>query len=144
DSVNEAVAEFLIDRGFNCVNYLSGKEHGTDVTAEKLGWSIWVESKGSKKNSSDDDLVFDSGQIKVHTGQQILKLMELANTQKQNVIFVMANPDLKRIRDRIGRVNQSLNKLGFVQFWVKEDKTIIVDYTNELKEILEYLDILRA
>lgn len=72
----------------------------------------------------DTETVFDTGQIKTHAYMQVYKLMEYANLDNQNKIFVLANPDIPRIRARI-------EKLGFIQFWVQGDWTIKVEYVKE-------------
>lgn len=70
DRVNQLVANFFKSRGFDSFQYLSGKETGIDVQAEKSGWRAYVESKGSQANHHDEDTVFDTSQIKVHTYNQ--------------------------------------------------------------------------
>lgn len=104
DTVNEAVWNFIKAAGFHCPNFLTGNKIGVDVEGEKDGWRIYVESKGSHANKHDLDTVFDSGQIKTHTYMQIGKLMEYQTTGNENSLYVMANPDIPRIRNRVDKV----------------------------------------
>jgi len=139
DTVNVAVAEFLISKKFSSVEYLSGNKHGVDVIGKKNGTTIYIESKGSHANAHDIDIVFDSNQIKTHTYMQISKLMEYANSFNENVLLVLANPDIPRIRSRVEKVRISLDKLGFIQFWVQEDMTVEVEGGHSQQELINTL-----
>lgn len=139
DHVNKAVANFLRGIGCNNVVYLLGKEHGIDVKAEKNGWKIWVESKGSRGNDHANDIVFDSGQIKTHADRQILKLMEYANNTDGKTLFIMANPNIERIRNRVNKVKRLLDEMQFIQFWVNSDDTILVEFPHQIKDTLKNL-----
>ncbi|MEK4759619.1 hypothetical protein MHH85_05090 [Viridibacillus sp. FSL E2-0187] len=136
DTVNIAVYNFLNSVGCDCSEPLKGRSQGVDVQGEKNGWSIYVESKGSHANDADDDTVFGQGQIKVHTYVQVGKLMEYQTENEDNRLFVMANPDIPRIRKRVNSVISSINKLGFIQFWVQEDSTIKIENPEQLNETL--------
>jgi hypothetical protein len=141
DTVNISVWKFLKCKGFDGPNPLQGKERGVDVQGEKLGWKIFVESKGSHGNDHDNDTVFGQGQIKVHTYNQIGKLMEYQKNYDQS-LFVMANPDIPRIRKRVNLVSDSLDILGFVRFWVKQDGSIKIEYSQQLEETLYLLGLI--
>lgn len=142
DTVNIAVWEFLIEKKFSSPAPLKGNQHGIDVQGEKLGWKIYVESKGSHANNHNNDTVFGQGQIKVHTYNQIGKLMEYKNDDTEKSIYVMANPDIPRIRKRVQRVAKSLDILGFIRFWIQEDKSIIIDYPDYLENQLLQLGLI--
>ena len=140
DQVNESVANFLKEHGFN-THFLTGRSKGIDVEGSKNGWEIFVESKGSHANDHDNDTVFQTKQIKTHTYVQIGKLMEYKNRKKSNALFAMANPDIPRIRNRVDLVKDSLDILGFIRLWIQADNTVIVEYPNELNNILSSLKI---
>lgn len=139
DTVNLLVWEFLKYKEFDSPNPLKGKERGIDVQGEKHGWTIYVESKGSHGNDHDDDTVFGQGQIKVHTYNQIGKLMEYKNIGNSKGIYVMANPDIPRIRERVNKVSNSLDSLGFIRFWVRNDKSILIEFPDYLENQLRSL-----
>lgn len=141
DTVNIAVWNFLNSVGCTCPPPLKGRSHGVDVQGEKNGWKIFVESKGSHGNDHDDDTVFGQGQIKVHTYVQVGKLMEYQTEKDINCLFVMANPDIPRIRKRVNLVINSLNKLGLIQFWVQEDNSIKIENPNYLNNTLVSLGL---
>lgn len=101
----------------------------------KLGWMIYVESKGSHANNHDSNTVFGQGQIKIHTYNQIGKLMEYKNIGNEKSLYVMANPDIPRIRNRVQKVVDSLNNLQFIRFWIQENKSIIIEYPIPWKMI---------
>ncbi|WP_433957001.1 hypothetical protein [Cytobacillus horneckiae] len=142
DIVNEAVYHFLCQKGFSNVRFLRGKVQGIDVQGQKDQWDLWVESKGSTGNDATEDMVFDNGQIKTHADRQIMKLMEYANAPKDKVLFVMANPDIPRIRTRIYMVKNLLDKMCFIQFWVQKDLSIKVEYPSNMEDTLLELSLI--
>lgn len=144
DTVNIAVWEFLKLKEFSSPNPLKGKQQGIDVQGTKSGWMIYVESKGSHANNHDSDTVFGQGQIKVHTYNQIGKLMEYKNIGKEKCLYVMANPDVPRIRNRVQKVVESLDALGFIRFWIQKNKSIIIEYPNHLRNELIHLGLIEA
>ncbi|MGM0898315.1 MAG: hypothetical protein ACQEV0_10455 [Bacillota bacterium] len=136
DTVNEAVWNFIKTAGFHCPDFLTGNRAGVDVEGKKGGWRIYIESKGSHANAHDLDTVFDSGQIKTHTYMQIGKLMEYQTIGDENSLYVMANPDIPRIRNRVDKVMKSINYAGFVRFWIREDGRVEVDYPIQVEKAL--------
>ncbi|MEC3885511.1 hypothetical protein VKA52_17465 [Halobacillus sp. HZG1] len=141
DEVNVAVANFLKKSMFENVKYLSGNKTGIDVRGSKNGWAIFVESKGSQANKHEKTVVFDTNQIKTHTYMQICKLMEYDNEQHSNVILAMANPDIPRIRQRVQKVNSSLEKLQLLQIWVQKDYSVIIEASNTQRSVLNKLNL---
>ncbi|KZE38870.1 hypothetical protein AV656_08185 [Bhargavaea cecembensis] len=94
--------------------------------------NIFVETKGSQKNGADPDEVFDNSQIVTHLAMQIHALLKYAtqNEGDENV-FVLANPDIGRIRKEYLRVRRMIEKLGFICMWVQEDGTVKVEAPNQ-------------
>lgn len=142
DTVNEAVWNFINAAGFRCPDFLTGNKTGVDVEGEKDGWRIYVESKGSHANAHDLDTVFDSGQIKTHTYMQIGKLMEYQTIGTEKSLYVMANPDILRIRNRVDKVMKSINFAGFIRFWIREDGNVEVDYPLQAERTLLELGLI--
>ncbi|KMY49577.1 hypothetical protein [Peribacillus loiseleuriae] len=142
DTVNISVWEFLKHKEFDSPSPLKGKQRGIDVQGEKFGWEIYVESKGSHGNDHDGDTVFGQGQIKVHTYNQIGKLMEYKSNSSEKSMYVMANPDIPRIRKRVQKVANSLDLLGFIRFWVQDDKSIIIEFPEHLEDRLRWLGLI--
>lgn len=142
DFVNEAVWNLLKATGFHCPQFLVGNQVGVDVEGEKGDWRIYVESKGSQANNHSSDTAFDSGQIKTHTYMQIGKLMEYQTIGRENSLYVMANPDIPRIRSRVDKVINSLNSTGFIRFWIQKDGQVIIDYPPQLEETLLQLNLI--
>lgn len=136
DTVNEVVWNFIKTAGFHCPDFLTGNSTGVDVEGKKDGWRIYVESKGSHANAHDLDTVFDSGQIKTHTYMQIGKLMEYQTIGDENSLYVMANPDIPRIRNRVDKVTRSINYAGFIRFWIQQDGTVKIDYPLQIEKAL--------
>ncbi|MFP3471292.1 hypothetical protein R0J90_14725, partial [Micrococcus sp. SIMBA_144] len=98
---------------FECDPPLTGRQHGVDVKARKGGVNLFVESKGSQKNSASNNEVFTHGQIVNHIARQIHTLMKYATeTGEQNNIFVLSNPDIQRIKNEYHRVDKMVQKMG--------------------------------
>lgn len=133
----------MTERGVNCSLPLIGRQRGVDVKGEKNGWEVFVESKGSLANHHNPDTVFGQGQIKTHTYNQIGKLMEYKTLYPNQSIYVMANPDIPRIRKRVNKVVSSINAIGIVQFWVQQDESILVEYADSLKDDLLNLGLIK-
>lgn len=137
DTVNMAVAEYLTSKGFICDKPLKGRQIGVDVKACKKGWTILVESKGSQKNGAEEDEVFDHGQIVNHLARQIHTLIKYANEYDHDkTLFVLANPDIVRIRKEYLRVNKMIEMMGFACMWVQEDNSIVVEADDNVLGLL--------
>lgn len=143
DTVNKIIADFLESKGFKCDPPLTGRQQGIDVKAWKNDVNVFVESKGSQKNGATNDEVFKHGQIVNHIARQIHTLMKYANEkgEKEN-IFVLANPDIMRIKNEYDRVDKMIDKLGFVCMWVKEDESVVVTCPEKTKSLLIDLKLL--
>ncbi|WP_040226842.1 hypothetical protein [Bhargavaea cecembensis] len=136
DTVNIVVADFLIGRGFECETPLSGRQPGIDVKARKDSLEVFVESKGSQKNGASADEVFDGAQIVNHLARQIHTLMKYATKHGDGHLYVLANPDIERIRNEYAKVKKTVEKLRFVCMWVQEDRTVQVEGPEEMEGLL--------
>ncbi len=143
DTVNIAVADFLEFNGFICDPPLSGRQPGIDVKARKNGVSVFVESKGSQKNGAiSDDEVFNHGQIVNHLARQIHTLMKYASQYGESSnLFVLANPDIQRIRNEFERVKPMVDKMQFVCFWVQKDKSVLVEGPKSNEDLLSTVEL---
>ena len=143
DTVNVSVFNYLTSRGAICEKALVGRERGVDVKAKIMDFSILVESKGSQRNYLENDMVFDHGQIVNHFARQMHTLMKYANDNDDDkTLYVLANPDIVRIRNEVDKVKNSIDKLQFICFWVQEDQNILIECNENLKTILETLNLI--
>ena len=134
DTVNIAIADFLKSKGFDCEDPLTGRQQGIDVKARKGNIEIFVESKGSQKNEATNDEVFTHGQIVNHIARQIHTLMKYATQYgEENNIYVLANPDIQRIKSEYHRVDKMVEKMQFVCMWVQQDQSVIVESSEGFK-----------
>ncbi|WP_121615794.1 hypothetical protein [Virgibacillus halodenitrificans] len=143
DTVNIAVVDFLKSKGFNCEPPLTGRQHGVDVKASKGNIKVFVESKGSQKNSAIDDEVFDHSQIVNHIARQIHTLIKYATQYgEKNNIFVLANPDIQRIKSEYHRIDKMVEKMQFVFMWIQQDHNVVVESPEGLEDQLYDLALL--
>jgi hypothetical protein len=143
DTVNVAIADFLKSKGFECEVPLTGRQRGIDVKARKDSIEIFVESKGSQKNGATNDEVFTHGQIVNHIARQIHTLMKYANQYGgENNIYVLANPDIQRIKSEYCRIDKMVEKMQFVCMWVQPDQSVVVESPESLRDLLINLKLL--
>lgn len=63
--------------------------------------------------------------------------MKYANEfDNDKTLFVLANPDIVRIRKEYIRVNKMIEKMGFACMWVQEDKSVVVEAPEKINGIL--------
>lgn len=143
DTVNIAIAGFLKSKGFDCESPLTGRQRGVDVKASKGKIRVFVESKGSQKNGLNNDEVFDHGQIVNHLARQVHTVMKYATQYDgADTIYVLANPDIQRIRDEYHRIGKMVEKMQFICMWVQQDSNVVVESPEDLNEMLIDLNLL--
>jgi hypothetical protein len=136
DQANEHIAEFLTKRSFNNVECgISNSE--VDVRAEKLGWRVKVESKGSRARAHTGDTVFDSSQLWIHLCEQVGTFMRYQQSMKEFDLLLMGNPDLPRFRRNVAKIEKSLDRMGIIRLWVQLDGTVRVEAPQEMAEIVK-------
>jgi hypothetical protein len=57
-------------------------------------------------------------------------------------LLMLANPFVPRIKNRLSEVSLALDKLGIVRLWVKEDKSIEIECTEEIFKLLNSLELI--
>jgi hypothetical protein len=55
--------------------------------------------------------------------EQIMRFQQ-QNDFSNTLFFIIGNPDTKKIRDRVSRIDKALDKLGIIQCWVQEDGSV--------------------
>jgi len=140
NEVNISVADFLKSKHVDVQKVAVDKEKGFDVFGVKNGFSIIVESKGMMANNQDK-YVFGYGQIKSHLGDQILYVMKQYEYSSGKTLLMIANPDVPRIRCRLGEVSIALDKLGIIRLWVKADGVVELEYPQDVSQVLNSLEL---
>ena len=99
--------------------------------------------KDPKKNGANNDEVFTHGQIVNHLARQIHTLMKYATQYgEDNNIYVLANPDIQRIKSEYHRVDKMVEKMQFVCMWVQQDQSVVVESPKGLRDLLIDLKLL--
>ena len=143
DTVNVAIADFLKSKGFDCEVPLTGRQQGIDVKASKGNIEIFVDSKGSQKNEATNDEVFTHGRIVNHIARQIHTLMKYTTQYGgENNIYVLANPDIQRIKSEYHRVDKMVKKMQFVCMWVQQGQSVVVESPEGLSDLIIDLELL--
>ncbi|MBG9450426.1 hypothetical protein ABE67_14105 [Cytobacillus firmus] len=104
--VNEAIAAFFIKNGSS----VTFAETGIDVDAIAKVKSIkfYIESRENQAlKYAGTDKVFDSSQISIHIAEQIEQIMRFQQQfdHSKRVFFIIGNPDIRRIRDLLSRID---------------------------------------
>lgn len=134
DTVNIHVASYLVSKGFSKVNYLTGQSRGFDVYGKKDNLEVLVESKGSHPNNPNKNKLFDNNQLWDHLCHQICKLLQYRDTYRdKNILLVAANPDISRIRKQMDKIRFSVEDIGIVNMWIKENGDVTVIYPKSIE-----------
>ncbi len=110
-------------------NFRLGHKHGLDIKATKNGQTLVVEAKGAKASDNAHNKKrkqFDSGQIKVHFGKAIVKMLE-EKLKDPKATLAIAHPDDSDIRKHIGELTPFLKDLGIKHYWVDEKGNVTED-----------------
>lgn len=140
DDVNDTIINYLQNNGFFIERGLSNSE--VDIRAEKKDFVLIIESRGNQgyKNKGTEN-VFDGSQLDIHLSEHVTQLMRFQQSVSTNrtPIFIMGNPDIPRIKNRVAKISEGLNKLQIVRFWVNNPEEINMDGPENLKELLNKL-----
>jgi hypothetical protein len=98
-----------------------------DVILEKMGWNVLIEARGNQAVTHDKDTVFDTSQISTHLSDQVFNLMRCVQQATRQTFFVIANPDVPRIRNQVAKITKALKELKTIQIWIKEDHNITIE-----------------
>jgi hypothetical protein len=122
--VNEAIAIYFEEKGYSIKFGETGNE--IDVKTELGTIEFLIESRGNQAlKHSGTDKIFDSSQIGIHLAEQVHQIMRFQQkVQSKSVFFVMGNPESNKIRERVLRIENALDKLGIIRCWVQEDKSV--------------------
>ncbi|MGD6961528.1 hypothetical protein ACQCVB_04920 [Fictibacillus phosphorivorans] len=111
-----------------------------DVRAVKGQIELFFESRGNQAlKNKGTDIVFDSSQIDIHLSEHISQIMKFQQSisSPYEKIFIMANPFIPRIIDRVNKLNKGLNKLGISRCWINKENKITFEADQYLSEQLE-------
>ena len=126
---NETVkilANYLKKNGWVITKLCLGRERGNDITASKSNKTLVVEAKGAKPNDDTPGRkkeYFSSGQIKIHHGEAIVKILE-EKYKNPAYQFAIAHPDDEDIRKSIGHLIPFLKKLDIKHYWVSKNGSV--------------------
>ncbi|WP_203362536.1 hypothetical protein [Bacillus sp. REN10] len=139
DEVIAAAAHYFEKTGWQVDSNLSSTE--PDVVAKKGHWTVVVKAKGSKSKKQKGDIVFDNSQLRTHIADQIEKIMRFQQNATAPTIFMMANPDVYRIKSMTNQVSLSLDKLDIVRMWVAPDSPPHFEIPKHLYAMAEQLGL---
>jgi hypothetical protein len=100
--------------------YCLGGKHGIDIEASKNGMRMLIEAKGAKASDTAPHKKrekFDSGQIKVHFGKALVKVLH-DKIKNPDAIVAIAQPDDADVRRVNGDIVPLLKEMGIKHFWV--------------------------
>jgi hypothetical protein len=138
DDVNQIIDEYLNKKEFTVT--IGSHFSDVDIRAVKDNYELIIESRGNQayKNKGTDK-VFDSSQIDIHLSEhitQIMRFQQSISTDKE-AIFIMANPYIPRIVERVEKHSKALDKLEIVRLWVGSDHNLSIQCPKELCDKIE-------
>lgn len=138
--INDLISEKLQKLGFYVKR--GNKDPEVDIRAIKGEYELIIECRGNQaKKNKGTDLVFESSQLDIHLSEHVTQIMRFQQSISTDKIpiFIMGNPDIPRIRERVARISSGLDKLEICRFWINELDEIIIDGPEELRLILKNL-----
>jgi hypothetical protein len=128
DDVVDAVAAFIVARGWTIQSTAHANELGDDIDALRNGKRLLVEAKGagsSKAASKRYGLAFTGNQVSSHVGVAVVRALRWASS---GVAYpALAFPDNRHHRDRVDAIASALAQLGIGVFWVSEEHDVTLE-----------------
>ncbi|MDR7074187.1 hypothetical protein [Fictibacillus barbaricus] len=138
DDINEALCTYLSANGFSIRR---GHDHSEmDIRAVRGKVELFIESRGNQAfKNKGTDLVFDSSQIDNHLSEHISQIMRFQQSisSPYEKIFIMANPYIPRIVERVHKLNKGLDKLGIIRGWIFKEGSITFEADQNLLTKIE-------
>ncbi|MFP3511481.1 hypothetical protein SB775_17880 [Peribacillus sp. SIMBA_075] len=136
--VNDRIVQHLQLRGYSIKR---GDTHSeVDVRATKNNIELIIESRGNQAYKNEGtDIVFEGSQLDIHLSEhitQVMRFQQSLSTIKIS-IYIMGNPDILRIKERVAKVSEGLDKLEILRFWVSNLNKIQIDGPDRLRVLLE-------
>lgn len=113
--VNQNIARFFKKKGF--IIEFSEINSEVDVKALLHPFHFHIESRGNQAmRNVGSDIVFDSSQISIHLAEQIEQIMRFQQVNSSvTTYFILGNPNIPRIRERISKIEKALDQLGIIR-----------------------------
>jgi hypothetical protein len=138
EDVNQCIVAFLETNGFDVS--LMGQRDEIDIIAVRDNMKFYIESRGNQATMHTGDKLFDSSQLDIHLSEQVTTLMKNYSEMNNEKWLVIANPNIPRLKNRIARIEEALDKLGIIRIWVNDDKSLFVE--GSATDLLENYQLL--
>lgn len=130
NDVIESVCIFLVKNGFEIVSRCTTTETGDDIVAynKNIDKYFYIEAKGqtsSKEGSARYNKEFNCSQKKTHVGEALYRALVMKDRSKQ--YSGIALPQCNEHNILIEAIKPSLKELSIEVFWVKSDKTVLIE-----------------
>lgn len=125
NQIIEYFRDYLVVNGYEIKQFLSTKERGIDIIAEKDGRTVKAEAKGATSalaTSNRFGREFNKGQVRTHIAvalSMVSRLMTKDNDRNIDYAFVL--PDNNNHINEIEGMCLALRKLCIKVFFVNED-----------------------
>lgn len=125
---NKVIINFLEQNGF--IIKIGSSHSEVDIRAIKKDVELLIESRGNQAyKNSGTDIVFDSSQLDIQLSEQVSQVMRFqqSSTTSYTLIYIMAFPDITRMRDRVAKISKGLDKLEILRLWVSDINEITIE-----------------
>jgi hypothetical protein len=131
--VIDAVQNHLKGLGWK-INFVAYEgNRGDDIVAVKNGKELRIEAKGegsSKPHTARFGKTFKRNQVKDHIANAFFRVAYIRESKKS--LVGIALPDNLDHREMISRIENTIDDLGIILFWVSEDLQVSVEGANTL------------
>ncbi|MFB5281810.1 hypothetical protein ACE199_04080 [Peribacillus sp. Hz7] len=78
--------------------------------------------------------MFYRSKLDIHLSEHVTQLMRFQQslTTNHKPIFVMGNPNIPRIKDKLAKITQGLNNLEIIKMWVNKSGNVFWEGSEKL------------
>ena len=118
DFVNESVAGYLKESGYEIVSQALGKRSGPDIHAKDSKCILKIECKGETQAKNQANATWES------CARALFNLLKKIENREPNVIWGLAFPDTEHYRRRMESLESFCKRHFIPVFWVKSNGAV--------------------
>jgi hypothetical protein len=132
DDITDALCAYLEREGFTISQRLRSTERGDDIIASRSsGLRLHVEAKGegsARVGSSRHGRTFHSGQVFDVVAKAFYRAAAMLQEAREGErrYAGVAFPDTPEFRRRVAAIEQSVQRLGLLVFWVQPSRRVTI------------------
>lgn len=128
DEVIDAVSKYLVSQRWHILSRATAIQRGDDLVAKREDVQLIIEAKGggsSKAGTARYGMAFNSGQVFDHVAKAVLKALRVVSAGSAQAGIAL--PDDPFHRKEVALVEEALQRLGILVFWVDDSRVARVE-----------------